>query len=193
MGRGIMSQETLDDFTPDRDRVADADASVPVIDIAPFAEGGTGGRRLVVEAVKDACERVGFFVITGHGVSDQIIASMFKHGRDFFSRPLEEKMRIKRPGPGISRGYNSIAGQSLGLTMGKKAPPDLMESLGFGPLETDDDPYWTEGYGPVHAHPNLWPEGMAEFRAAIGNYWRAMDTLAMRLSRIFALALDLDE
>ena len=69
-------------------------------------------------------------------------------------------MRIKRPGPGISRGYNSLAGQSLGLTMGKEAPPDLMESLGFGPLETGDDPYWTEGFGPVHAHPNLWPDDM---------------------------------
>ena len=71
--------------------------------------------------------------------------------------------------------------------MGKNAPPDLMESLGFGPLETDDDPYWTEAYGPVHAHPNLWPDGMPEFRAAISTYWRAMDALAMHLSRIFAL------
>ena len=69
-------------------------------------------------------------------------------------------MRIKRPGPGISRGYNSLAGQSLGLTIGQKAPPDLMESLGFGPFETDNDPYWTQGFGPVHAHPNLWPAGM---------------------------------
>ena len=193
MGRGIMSQETLDDFTPDRDRVADADASVPVIDIAPFAEGGTGGRLLVVEAVKDACERVGFFVITGHGVPDQIIASMFKYGRDFFSRPVEEKMRIKRPGPGISRGYNSLAGQSLGLTIGKKAPPDLMESLGFGPMQTDSAPYWTEGFGPVHAHPNLWPAEMPDFRPAITSYWQAMEELSARLQRIFALALDLQE
>jgi isopenicillin N synthase-like dioxygenase len=34
---------------------------------------------------------------------------------------------------------------------------------------------------------------MPEFRASIGDYWRAMEALAMRLSRIFALALDLDE
>ena len=97
-------------------------------------------------AVKQACEHVGFFVITGHQVSDAIIrVCIHAGGRAFFALPLEEKMRIKRPGPGISRGYNSVAGQSLGPDHRQKAPPDLMESLGFGPLETDDDPYWTAG------------------------------------------------
>jgi isopenicillin N synthase-like dioxygenase len=190
----MMSQHhTVDDFSPDRPRMADADASVPVIDISGFNGSDASARQRVVEGVKHACERVGFFVITGHQIPEALIRSAFSNGRAFFARPLEEKMRIKRPGPGISRGYNSLAGQSLGLTMGKKAPPDLMESLGFGPLETDQDPYWTAGYGPVHAHPNLWPEGMPEFREAISAYWRAVEELAMRLSRIFALALDLDE
>jgi len=188
-----MSQAGNDDFAPDRDRVADANAIVPVIDIAAFAADGTAARSAVVAAVKHACEHVGFFVITGHGVPDATIRSAFSNGRAFFTRPTEEKMRIKRPAPGVSRGYNSLAGQSLGLTMGKKAPPDLMESLGFGPLATDDDPYWTQGYGPVHAHPNLWPQDLPGFRAAISDYWRAMEALADHLSRILALALDLDE
>lgn len=188
-----MSQTHIDDFVPDRARVAEADAIIPVIDISPFSIGTTSARRAVVAAVNDACERVGFFVITGHGVPDSVIKDVFAQSRAFFSRPLEEKLRIKRPGPGISRGYNSLAGQSLALTLGQKAPPDLMESLGFGPLETDDDPYWTEGFGPVHAHPNLWPESMPEFRRAVSEYWRAMEGLTDRLSRIFALALDVEE
>ena len=121
------------------------------------------------------------------------IRAAFTQGRAFFHLPLDEKMRIKRPGPGISRGYNSLAGQSLGLTIGQKAPPDLMESLGFGPLETDNDPYWTQGFGPVHAHPNLWPAGLPRFRQAISDYWRAMEVLSERLMQIFALALDLEK
>jgi isopenicillin N synthase-like dioxygenase len=188
-----MSHQASDDFIPDRDRVADADAAVPIIDIAPFVHGDAAARKKVVVAVKRACEQVGFFVITGHDVPQDKIGAVFAEGRGFFARPLDEKMRIKRPGPGISRGYNSLAGQSLGLTMGRKAPPDLMESLGFGPLETDSDPYWTEGFGPVHAHPNLWPEGAPKFRRAVSDYWRAMEALSARLMRIFALALDLDE
>jgi isopenicillin N synthase-like dioxygenase len=176
-----------------RDRVADADAAVPVIDIAPFMHGDAAARRAVVAAVKRACEQVGFFVITGHEVPDDQIRAAFTQGRAFFHLPLDEKMRIKRPGPGISRGYNSLAGQSLGLTIGQKAPPDLMESLGFGPLATDNDPYWTQGFGPVHAHPNLWPAGLPRFRGAVSDYWRAMETLSARLMQIFALALDLDK
>jgi isopenicillin N synthase-like dioxygenase len=187
-----MPQAGDDDFAPDRDRAADSGAAVPVIDIAAFTGGGTA-RDAVVASVKHACEHVGFFVITGHGVPDATIASAFTQGRGFFARPPEEKMRIKRPAPGVSRGYNSLADQSLGLTLGKKAPPDLMESLGFGPLATDDDPYWTQGFGPIHGHPNLWPQDMPAFRAAIVDYWRAMEVLADRLSGIFAVALDLDE
>jgi isopenicillin N synthase-like dioxygenase len=192
MNETVMLEQANEDFAPDRERMADADASVPVIDIAAL-DSDALGRRRVVDAVKQACEHVGFFVVTGHQVPPAIMRFAFANGRAFFARPLEEKMRIKRPGPGISRGYNSVAGQSLGLTLGKKSPPDLMESLGFGPLETNDDPYWTDGYGAVHAHPNLWPEGMPEFRTAIADYWRAMESLAMRLSSIFALALDLNE
>ena len=186
-----MSYETTADFV--RDRVADADAAVPVIDIAAFVHGDPAARAAVVTAVKSACEQVGFFVVTGHEVPDALIRKAFAEGRAFFHRPLDEKMCIKRPGPGISRGYNSLAAQSLGLTTGRKAPPDLMESLGFGPIEIGDDPYWTEGYGPIHAHPNLWPAGLPELRRAICDYWRAMEMLSARLMRIFALALDLEE
>jgi isopenicillin N synthase-like dioxygenase len=188
-----MAYETNADFTPERDRAADSDATVPVIDVASFDSGGFAERRGVVAAVKHACEHVGFFIITGHGMLHGTIRDVFSEGRAFFALPLEEKMGIKRPGPGISRGYNSLAGQSLGLSAGHHAPPDLMESLGFGPLETGDDPYWSGGFGPVHAYPNLWPEQLPRFRAAVSDYWRAMERLSAKLMRIFALALDLNE
>jgi hypothetical protein len=53
-----MSHEASDDFAPDRDRVADADAAVP--DIAPFVHGHPAAREMVIAAVKRACEQVGF-------------------------------------------------------------------------------------------------------------------------------------
>lgn len=187
-----MGKQT-EDFTPDRARVADAGAEIPIIDISGFGGRDEKARADVVDAVRDACERVGFLVITGHGVPDDTIARAFQNARAFFARPLTDKERIKRPGPGISRGYNGVASQSLGRTMGKSAPPDLMESLGFGPLEIGDGPYWREGFGPIHFHPNLWPDDMPDFREAVSDYWRAMEDLSKQLMRIFALALELDE
>ena len=71
-----MSYEPTDDFAPARERVADAAAVVPVIDIAPFVFGDPAARRTVVAAVKHACEHVGFFVITGHGVPDEKIRTV---------------------------------------------------------------------------------------------------------------------
>jgi isopenicillin N synthase-like dioxygenase len=62
-----MNDEAMD-FIPDRERAADADATVPVIDIAGFSGGDEATRRRIVQEVTDACERVGFFVITGHDV-----------------------------------------------------------------------------------------------------------------------------
>ena len=185
-----MGERSAVDFTPDRDRVADSGAEIPIIDISGFASDEEK-RRAVVDAVRGACERIGFLVITGHGVQAETIARAFRCARAFFARPREEKLRIRRPGPGISRGYNSLASQSLGLTMGNQAPPDLMESLGFGPLEIGEGPYWREGYGPTHFHPNLSPDDIPGFREAVGDYWRAMEQLSVRLMRIFALALDL--
>jgi isopenicillin N synthase-like dioxygenase len=189
----VVSEKIPGDFTPDRDRVADADAEVPVIDISKFTSGDKETRAAIVDKVRDACERVGFLVITGHGVPEETIERTFKVARSFFARPADEKQRIKRPGPGISRGYNGVASQSLARTLGNVTPPDLMESLGFGPPEIGDGPYWREGYGPIHFHPNLWPDDMADFREAVTDYWHAMEGLSTRLMRVFALALDLEE
>src|SRR5579871_2050516 len=181
------------DFIPDRERAADAGATIPVIDISPFTGDDAVQRWRVVDAVKQACEHVGFFVIIGHGIDDAVVRAVFDSGRAFFARPRDQKMCIKRPGPGISRGYNGLAGQSLSLSMGNRSPPDLMESLGFGPFATNDDPYWTQGYGPVHGHPNLFPEDMPQLQRAVADYWQSMEELSGRINRIFALALGLDE
>lgn len=188
-----MGDHWADNFVPNRDQSAEASVAIPIIDISGFEDRDTERRGAIVKAVKIACERIGFLVITGHGVPNATIAHAFTNARAFFVRPIAEKMKIKRPGPGISRGYNNLASQSLGFTMGKAAPPDLMESLGFGQLELGDGPYWREGHGPTHFHPNLWPEDIPGFREAVSEYWRAMETLSTNLMRILALALNLDE
>jgi isopenicillin N synthase-like dioxygenase len=187
----FMPEDRSADFIPDRACVAAEDAQIPVIDISPFLRGH--GRRGVIDAVAAACEQVGFFVVTGHGVPDRTVDSIYRHGRAFFEQPVEQKMAIKRPAPGVSRGYNSLSDQSLGATLGVAAPPDLQESFAIGPLDIGEGPYWNGEFGRVHFYPNLWPASPAEFRPAVTAYYRAMEQLSMALSRIFALALELDE
>jgi isopenicillin N synthase-like dioxygenase len=180
------------DFVPDRERAAVADADVPVIDIAPFSGGGAG-RRAVVDAIARACEDVGFFGIVGHAVDDALIAAIYREGRAFFALPREEKMQVGRPAPGVSRGYNSLADQSLGNTLASGVPADLLESFAIGPLNPGSGPYWTAGHGRIHFHPNRWPQRPIGFRAAVTAYWQAMEELARRLAHMFALALHVPE
>jgi isopenicillin N synthase-like dioxygenase len=181
-----------DDFVPDRERAAAAGAEIPVIDIAPFASARSGTSAVVGEIAR-ACEEVGFFGIVGHGVDDATLAAVYREGRAFFGLTREEKMQVARPAPGVSRGYNSLADQSLGNTLATGVPPDLLESFAIGPLHPGNGPYWTDAHGSIHFHPNLWPQRPAGFRSAVTAYFAAMEDLAARLARMFALALDLPE
>ena len=185
----------LDDFKPDRDRSAAEGATVPVIDISPFLSSGqrSSQARDVVAAVAKACEEIGFLVVVGHSVPEDVIANVMKESDKFFTQPTDVKMGIKRPAPGVSRGFNSLADQSLAKTLGAKAPPDLMESLGFGPLKIGKGAYWEEGHASTYFYPNLWPSGMPEFKAAVEAYYSEMEKLASTLCRVFALALDKEE
>jgi len=186
-------QEQSQDFVPERDRAAAADATVPVIDIAPFlADPKSLAAKSVVAQVALACETIGFLVITGHGVSADAIDVVKKESDEFFTKPIDNKMEIKRPGPGVSRGYNRLADQSLAKTLGDKTPPDLMESLGFGPLKIGSGAYFEDGHAPIYFYPNLWPKGMPEFRDAVELYYSEMERLASQLCQIFALALGKD-
>jgi isopenicillin N synthase-like dioxygenase len=187
-------QEQSQDFIPERDRAAAADATVPAINVAPFFKDPVSSEgRDVVAQVAHACETIGFFVITGHGVSEDAINKIKAESDNFFTRPVDFKMAIKRPAPGVSRGYNRLADQSLAQTLGDKTPPDLMESLGFGPLKGGKGAYFEDGNAPIYFHSNLWPEGLPTFKAAVESYYGEMEKLADNLCQIFALALGKDK
>ena len=57
---------------------------VPVIDIAPFLGGDRDGKARVAAEVKQACEDIGFFVITGHGVDPALTKATYDISRRFF-------------------------------------------------------------------------------------------------------------
>ncbi|MDT7658910.1 MAG: hypothetical protein QOF38_3625, partial [Pseudonocardiales bacterium] len=110
--------------------------SVPVIDIGPFREGGASGRAEVAAAVDAACRDIGFLVVSGHGIPERMLAEVGDVTRWFFDRPLEEKMRVQRPAPDVSRGYVGIEGESVGRSRDATATAgDLNESFMIGPVD----------------------------------------------------------
>ena len=166
---------------------------VPVIDVAPFRSGDPARRRVVAQAAGQAVNDIGFLVITGHGVDPDLIARVQAASQAFFDLPLEEKQRVARPAPDVTRGYIPLEAESVGRSQGIELPGDLNESLMIGPVDVGTDQYFTGPAAGRHFHPNLWPANPVELRPLYETYFRAMGTLAGDLMAIFAMALDLPE
>jgi isopenicillin N synthase-like dioxygenase len=131
----------------------------------------------VVQQVGAACERIGFFTITNHGVPAEVIDGAWRAARAFFDRPEAEKMALAL---GDREGlmanlpqYYPFQEEALAAGLGVKTPGDLKESIGFGP---------NDGGRP-------WPAEPAELRPAMERYFTAMLALGDRLRRVLLEAL----
>ncbi len=167
--------------------------SVPVIDIGPFHRGSAAGKRSVAEAVDTACRTVGFLVVSGHGVPRADIDDAFAAGRAFFDLAESEKRRCVAPGALRFLGYTAPRTRNLAATLGEERPPDLREIFTVGPSERFAPDFdGLPGVDDLYA-PNLWPDRPEGFEAVHLRLYERMESLAERMMRIFAVALDLPE
>ena len=164
--------------------------AVPVIDVADLFKGGEP-RLTVARAIGEACERIGFFCITGHGVDASLVEDVRRVSRNFFRLPVEQKNLIARRPPRF-RGYVGMGTEGLGRITGYGAA-DLKEAFSMGPVDVPADPYFTGTEGMAHFETNRWPDEPDDFRAVMEQYYRTMTALSARLMGGFALALDLPE
>ncbi len=166
------------------------DDLVPVVDIGGFDSGTAELRARIAGEVDDACRRVGFLQIAGHGVATTTIEGMLDAGEAIFSMPLAAKLALTAP-PEINRGYAPLGSESLTYSLGVDSPPDLFEAFNIGPDHVPaDDPIYQAQLDGVFA-PNIWPESQPSARADLVAYFDAVAALARRLTTIFAVALGL--
>ena len=85
---------------------------VPIIDISPFLDGTD--REGVVARVRDACETIGFLVISGHGVPRPTLDGVLAATKSFFALPVDTKKKYVRKPGAAGRGYSEFANMSLG-------------------------------------------------------------------------------
>lgn len=167
---------------------------VPVIDLTPYREGTPEGKAAVAAKIGQACRDIGFLVVSGHGVSADLVNKTYDVSKAFFELPLREKADSDRPSPDQVRGYSAVGGEGLAYSLDEPTPPDLKESLSIGPTDIPaDDPYYTSAEAGPHFAPNVWPKKPVELKEIWTQYFAAVDGLATDLMRLFALSLDLDE
>jgi isopenicillin N synthase-like dioxygenase len=158
---------------------------VPVIDVSELVRGsGDGGRRAARE-IGEACRESGFFYVVGHGVQGELLTRLDRLARQFFARPVDDKMLLRMDLGGQAwRGYFPLGGE---LTSGK---PDAKEGLYFGAELGGDDARVRAGV-PLHGR-NLFPADLPGFRETVLGYLDALTGLGHALMRGIALSLGLE-
>ena len=163
---------------------------VPVVDISPFVVRGTDEERAaVVRQMDEACAKVGFIQIVGHGIADEVIQGLQTAHDAFFGLPLEDKKTVFAPG---NRGYTAPKTESLSLSLGienSNRMNDFFEAFNMGSaaswypaLDLSEEDY----------APNRWPD-VDGFEPRVLAYFHEAARVARTLTTIFARALDLPE
>lgn len=162
--------------------------NVPIIDVSPLFGSDEAAKRSVALEIGGAFAEVGFIVITGHHVPNEIINSAWTVTHEFFDLPLEEKKQYIKPQHEYPFGYTQVGGEVL--SAGKNVEldtsnayhnaPDLKEMFSIGPK----DPL-------AGQPPRLFPGNPSQFAAAWDAYYEAINNLANTILSAFEIALDL--
>lgn len=160
-------------------------SAVPVLDVRALLDNAPGteasAKEVAVEIAK-ACREHGFFCIVGHGVPEQLRSRIEVRSREFFARPMDEKMRVAMSLGGRAwRGYFPVGGE---LTYGK---PDRKEGLYFGAELGPDHPEVRAGT-PLHGA-NLFPSDLPGFREDVLEYIGRLTDLGHALMRGLSIGL----
>ena len=82
--------------------------AVPVIDISGYFTGSAAEKQRVAREIGEACRTIGFLLVTGHGVPNELDRAHRGTGRAFFDLPEAVKRRFGAPDPNIYRGYYAV-------------------------------------------------------------------------------------
>ena len=157
--------------------------AIPVVDLSDFLSGDEKRKTAFVQALGKAYEDVGFVAVKNHGISNELIADLYKYVQQFFSLPIDKKKHYEKPELAGQRGYTSFGKEHA---KGSEAP-DLKEFFQFGQTVEDNDPVKSE-------YPeNITVNEVPQFTPTFFKAYRAFEKSGAALLRAIALYLNLNE
>lgn len=167
-------------------------AAFPVFDLGAFERADAAGKRRLGQMVDQICRETGFLAITNHGVPQATIDAAWSKARAFFDLPYEQKQKAAAPYAGYPYGYLGPKLEALARSKGVDTPPDLKESFNGGPAAVPAGMSDPEALAFCYAA-TIWPDEPTGFKPAWQAYYAALEDLAARIMRLFAVALDLPD
>eukprot|EP00903_Cladosiphon_okamuranus_P019798 g18198.t2 len=133
-----------------------------------------------------ACKDVGFFYVENHGVSEEVMAEVFRQSRAFFSLGIDDKMAVKVDNK--HRGYTPMHEQILDPANQTKGDTKEGYSV-FRELAADDEDDSTPLKGP-----NQWPSEdlVPGWKTTMQKHFSRMHAVGERLAGLLSVGLGLD-
>ncbi len=145
---------------------------IPVLDLGPFLAGETGALERTAAELREASERVGFYYIANHGISQDLIDKTFHQAARFHSMPLEEKMKM--PIDANLHGYMPM----------KASTVKVSDELGTSNLPDQNEAVF------IFRDSVRWPENLPGFREGAMAYFWALENLSLKMLPLYAVALE---
>ncbi len=149
-------------------------SSLPVIDLS--AASGSPEQRAALHAdLHQAATEVGFFHLTGHGVTAAETARLTSAMHAFFALPEADRMAISNLNSPHFRGYTKIGDERTGGRSDWRDQIDIgAERPAHRPGPGEPDYWWLEG-------PNQWPAALPALREAALHWIARLSEVARRL------------
>lgn len=157
---------------------------IPSLDLADFTTGNAKQRENFVRDLGKAYEEIGFVAIRNHGLSDDLVDSLYQEVQKFFSLPVEVKEKYERPELAGQRGYVSFGKEHA---KGRNAG-DLKEFWQFGQYEVQ-----AEDTASDHYPDNIMVDELPEFNRRGKEAYQTLESTGLHMLRALALYIGLDE
>lgn len=157
-----------------------ASHSIPVVDLTEsFVDSAC--RQQLAERIDEICQNIGFFIVTGHAVDEEVQTEMINVSREFFHLPLSVKREVIGS-EDYPYGYNGLNDENLSLGYEQDSSSELLADL-------------KESFsiGPEHEQKIRWPSQPTRMPSIWQKYYAQCQRLSEHLYQLFALALHLDQ
>ncbi|UNE48019.1 isopenicillin N synthase family oxygenase [Aquisalinus flavus] len=165
----------------DRKNAMQTFTEVPELSLSDFTDGDAAARADFIAALYEGFRYFGFIILRDHGISKDLLDRAYIASADFFTRPMDEKMRYDS-GLGGQRGYTKTGREQA---VGGKVP-DLKE-------------FWHIGQEPAEGsdmrgvyQPNLWPDHPADFKETFLTLYKALEEAGQVMLEALAPSLEVD-
>jgi len=156
-------------------------AGIPTLDLRRYTEGSDEDKKAFAAELGAAYRQVGFAAISGHGVSEQLIADMYSEVKTFFSLPNETKLKYSHPDANNQRGF-VMFGQEHAKGNDNA---DLKEFWQVGQTTIP------EGADLSHYPPNVVADEVPNFSVRADELYKSLESVGLIVLEAIAMHLEL--